>query len=101
VTSVQAVAPCAARHAEAAAAGCSIAAIAAPTSRAAARPRISAARITPVPSRTRIDPALSAAFSFWPALNLPTGIVPSRRLRERSHLQSEGANRLSRRRSAR
>ena len=50
VTSVQAVAPCAARQAEAAAAGCSIAAIAALTARAFACPRISAARMTPVPS---------------------------------------------------
>ena len=50
VTSVQAVAPYSARQAEAAAAGCSIAAIASVTTRAAARRRISAARITPVPS---------------------------------------------------
>ena len=39
---------------------------------------------------------MNAAFSFWPALNLPTAIVPLRRSRERSHSQSRGENLFSR-----
>ena len=42
--------------------------------------------IVPDRSSTAIAPADREAFSFWPALNLPTSIVPSRRVRDRSHL---------------
>ena len=41
-----------------------------------------------------MEPAESEALSFWPALNLPTSIVPSRRVRERSQAQSRGVKRF-------
>jgi hypothetical protein len=55
----------------------------------------------PVPSSTPVEPATSQALTFWPALNLPTRMVPSRRVLLRSHRQSAGVNRLSRRTSSR
>ena len=50
---------------------------------------------------TAIEPADSEAFSFWPALNLPTSMVPSRRVRDRSQAQSREVKRFSRRASSR
>jgi hypothetical protein len=55
----------------------------------------------PVPSSTAIEPAVRAALTFWPALNLPTSNEPSRRFRDRSQRRSSRENRLSTPRSAR
>ncbi len=41
-----------------------------------------------------MEPATRLALSFWPALNLPTANVPSRRCFERSQRQSSREKRL-------
>ena len=55
----------------------------------------------PDSSSTPMEPADSEALSFWPALNLPTSIVPSRRVRDRSQAQSREVKRFNRRVSSR